>query len=162
MLKAPQLATPTSRGSRVAAWSTPEERLAVQIPCCRHDGASVARFAPLASQVISRAVTTLDLTATIAHAAGMRERPTQHFDGVSLLPLLTDTPGQEEFPSHLYWFGTLGDAAVQSGDWKLRVGYNTFLFNITSDPLELYNLANKHQVHFLLACSLFCNLRTTY
>merc|ERR1719424_1132092 len=93
----------------------------------------------IASTVIARAVSTLDLTATIAHAAGMKERPAKHFDGVSLLPWLTDTPGQEEFPSHLYWFGTLGDAAVQSGDWKLRVGYNTFLFNITSDPLELYN-----------------------
>jgi len=100
----------------------------------------------IAPKTITRAVSTLDLTATIAHAAGMKERPKQHFDGVSLLPWLTDKPGQEKFPSHLFWFGTLGDVAVQSGNWKLRLSHNTFLFNITQDPMELYNLAKSHQV----------------
>ena len=100
----------------------------------------------IAPQAISRAITTLDLTATIAHAAGMTERPAQHFDGVSLLPLLTGTPGQQQFPSHLYWFGTLGDTAVQSGNWKLRVSKSTYLFDLAADPLELYDLAQSHKV----------------
>lgn len=100
----------------------------------------------IAPKTISRAVSTLDLTATIAHAAGMKVREKKHFDGVSLLPWLTDAPGQEKFPTHLFWFGTLGDVAVQSGNWKLRLSHNTFLFNITQDPMELYNLAKSHTV----------------
>ena len=62
-------------------------------------------------------------------------RKKEHFEGVSLLPWLTDTPGQEQFPTHLFWFGTLGDVSVQSGHWKLRLSHNTYLFNITQDPL---------------------------
>ena len=62
-------------------------------------------------------------------------RKKEHFEGVSLLPWLTDTPGQEQFPTHLFWFGTLGDVSVQSGHWKLRLSHNTYLFNITQDPM---------------------------
>ena len=62
-------------------------------------------------------------------------RKKEHFEGVSLLPWLTDTPGQEQFPTHLFWFGTLGDVSVQSGHWKLRLSHNTYLFNITQDPV---------------------------
>ena len=102
------------------------------------------RIAP--GQVMRQAVTTLDLTATIAQAAGMHELPAEHFDGVSLLPWLLGAPlpASNTIHAHLYWHGLLGDTAVQSGGWKLRRSDETFLFNITHDPLELYNLAESH------------------
>jgi len=86
----------------------------------------------------------MDLTATIAQAAGMHELPPEHFDGVSLLPWLLGQSPPSAFHAHLYWHGLLGDVAVQAGGWKLRRSQGTFLFNITHDPLELYSLAQSH------------------
>ena len=76
----------------------------------------------------------------------MHELPTEHFDGVSLLPyLLADGPeAPRTFHAHLYWHGLLGDVAVQADGWKLRRSQGTFLFDLTHDPLELYNLAQSH------------------
>ncbi len=97
--------------------------------------------------VVDDVVTTLDLTATMAHAAGMNERPGGHFHGTSLLDKLTgktDTVerGSEGYKHHFYWYGTIGDIALRIGHWKLRkCGEQTFLFNITADPSELVNRA---------------------
>ena len=76
----------------------------------------------------------------------MQELPSEHFDGVSLLPYLmaVGPTAPPTFHAHLYWHGLLGDAAVQADGWKLRRSQETFLFDLTHDPLELYNLAQSH------------------
>ena len=102
------------------------------------------RIAP--AQVMRQTVSTLDLAATIAQAAGMVQPPAEHFDGVSLLPWLLGHPLPSKFHAHLYWHGLLGDTAVQSDGWKLRRSQETYLFNVSKDPLELHNLAGAHTV----------------
>ena len=96
-------------------------------------------------QVFHQVVTTLDLTATVAHAAGMAVLPEKDFDGVSLLNSLRTKTQPASFTSQQHWFGLLGDAAVQKDGMKLRRSRNTFLFNVTHDPYELFNLAGSHQ-----------------
>ena len=95
---------------------------------------------------IDDVVSTLDLTATMAHAAGMDNRPEAQFHGVSLLSRLLGksdsiTRGKGDM-QHLYWTGADGDHAVRAGDWKLRrCNKDIYLFNITADPSELVNRA---------------------
>jgi len=96
---------------------------------------------------IDEVVSTLDLTATMAHAAGIDDRPETQFHGVSLLSRLLGKSAA--IPSrgrgqmqHLYWTGADGDHAVRAGDWKLRrCNKDIYLFNITADPSELVNRA---------------------
>ena len=96
---------------------------------------------------IDDVVSTLDLTATMAHAAGMDNRPEAQFHGVSLLSRLLGksdsiTRGKGDM-QHLYWTGADGDHAVRAGDWKLRrCNKDIYLFNITADPSELVNRAS--------------------
>ena len=95
--------------------------------------------------VVDETITTLDLTATMAHAAGMTERPGGHFHGTSLLHRLLGKSdavdrGADGYKKHFYWIGANGDHALRVGHWKLRLcGEQAFLFNITADPSELVN-----------------------
>ena len=106
-------------------------------------------------QVITEPVTTLDLTATIARAAGV-EIHEKHFEGQDLLPRLVGHEATVTRPGGVlrhFWTSKSGDSAVRSGDWKLRRCRSphtelAYLFNITADPLELDNLVGRHQIAF--------------
>lgn len=92
-------------------------------------------------QVIKTPVSTLDVAAT-AVAAARTEKPA-NFDGLNLLPLLTN--GTVLPARSLYWrFWT--QTATRQGDWKLlKVGdRKPFLFNIAEDPEEKRNLLDQH------------------
>jgi len=77
-----------------------------------------------------------DFLPTLLEMAGIRKRPDQPIDGVSLVPLLR---GRDRLPRDtLYWYyptyhHSTPAVAVREGDWKL-------LHFLEDDRLELYNL----------------------
>jgi arylsulfatase A-like enzyme len=98
-----------------------------------------------AGSVYRRPVSSLDLAATAAAAAGAKlgdaDRP---IDGVNLLPYLA---GRNDAAPHeaLYWrFGT--QHAVRQGDWKLLQFENqpARLYDLEADIGEKEDLAAKH------------------
>ena len=92
-----------------------------------------------AGKVIDEMVTTLDLTATSLAVAGGTIPP--EFDGVNLMPRLTDDVALIQREKPMYWDFYSGQA-IRVGEWKLwRDADNTVLFNIAHDPAELTNLA---------------------
>ncbi len=93
-------------------------------------------------------------------------------DGCSLWPLLTD---QEKVlqPRRLYWhypldaphfLGGRSASAIRDGDWKLICFHDSGereLYNLTSDPGEVLNLAGKEsRLADSLQHELYCWLRT--
>jgi arylsulfatase A-like enzyme len=93
-------------------------------------------------------VTSPDLYPTLLEAAGLPLRPSQHADGVSLLPLLR---GEALRRGPLFWhyphYGNQGGtpgAAVRDGDWKLIRFFEDErleLYNLAADPGETRNCA---------------------
>jgi len=91
-----------------------------------------------------------DILPTVAEIAGT-ETPA-NIDGISFLPTLLDEKGQKQH-DYLYWefHERGGRLALRKGDWKL-VKYNVFdsqettteLYNLSEDPGEENNLAEKH------------------
>ncbi len=94
------------------------------------------------------AVTSTDFFPTLLELLGLRTRPSQHVDGMSLVPLLR---GDELVRGPLYWhyphYGNQGGApgaAIRDGDWKLIQWYE-------GGPPELYHLANDEGERYDLA-----------
>lgn len=87
---------------------------------------------------------TMDWSATLLDAAGVRPDPGYPLDGMSLLPVLRDA--HHQFPRSLYWrMNHRGQRALRDGDWKyLRVDGDDYLFNVASDERERANLS-AHQ-----------------
>ena len=93
-------------------------------------------------------VSSVDFYPTLLELAGLRKRPEQHLDGVSVAPLLR---GESFDRGPLYWhyphYGNQGSApggAIRDAEWKLIKWYEdgaTELFHIPSDMGEQYNLA---------------------
>jgi len=93
-------------------------------------------------------VTSTDFYPTLLELAGLRKRPEQHLDGVSLVPALQ---GEELSREPLFWhyphYGNQGgapSAAIRDGDWKLIQWYEdgaTELFHLGQDPGENYDLS---------------------
>lgn len=91
-----------------------------------------------------------DILPTVAEITGT-ETPA-NIDGISFLPALLDEEGQKQH-DYLYWefHERGGRLALRKGDWKL-VKYNVFdpqkttseLYNLSEDPGEENNLAEKH------------------
>lgn len=95
------------------------------------------------AQTIDEPVLSLDFMATAMQlAAG---RIPDKYDGVDLLPRLKNEASTVDRPNPIYWnYGDpgAGEVAIRKGDWKLRRnGAGDFLFNILSDPNELFNHA---------------------
>lgn len=90
-----------------------------------------------------------DVMPTLAELAGVKTP--EDIDGISFLPALLGTEGQEQH-DYLYWeFHELGGRqAIRKGNWKL-VRYQVFdpakttteLFDLNNDPGEENNLAEK-------------------
>ena len=94
-------------------------------------------------------VTTPDFYPTLLEAAGLEPLPEQHVDGVSLVPLLTQTGGLEReaifwhYPHYGNQGGTPG-ASIRAGDYKLIEFFednHVELYNLREDIGEAHDLS---------------------
>lgn len=85
----------------------------------------------------------MDWLPTLLEAAGARPDPAYPADGASLLPVLTGKAAPSS--RKLFWrYRHNAQRAVRNGDMKwLKIGPNTFLFNVAADPLERANLKQR-------------------
>lgn len=91
-----------------------------------------------AGQVYEEPVIALDVAATAVALAGAPEDSS--LDGAYLIPYLT---GKKSGAPHeaLYW-RWLSQSAIRKGDWKLlRLENRNYLFDLSADKEEKYNLA---------------------
>lgn len=97
-------------------------------------------------------VCSTDFYPTILELCGLPMRPTQHLDGVSLVPLLK---GQDRLNRQaLYWHyphysnqGGFPGGAIRERDWKLIERLEdgrVHLYNLDSDPGERQDLADRY------------------
>ncbi len=101
--------------------------------------------------VIDAPVTSTDFFPTLLELAGLRLRPDQHLDGMSMVPLLR---GELSDRGPLFWhyphYGNQGgapSAAIRAGNWKLIRWYEddaVELYNLANDPGERYELSRLH------------------
>jgi arylsulfatase A-like enzyme len=104
------------------------------------------------NSVCKTPVITTDFYPTLLELAGLPLAPSQHADGVSLIPVLKGGELQRSAP--LFWhyphYGNQGGApcgAVRDGDWKLIEWFedgSLELFNLRDDPGERKNLATEN------------------
>ena len=94
-------------------------------------------------RTINTPVISLDILPTVLDAMGRLRKP-HHFDGKSLLPLISGVA--QEHHETLFWSkGSEGQWAVRRGDWKLHSDRGrTDLIDLAKDPAESKNLANQH------------------
>ncbi|HXN10063.1 MAG TPA: sulfatase-like hydrolase/transferase [Steroidobacteraceae bacterium] len=87
----------------------------------------------------------MDWMPTLLHAAGAATDPDYPPDGIDLLPELTGAA--PELPRTLYWrYKANAQRAVRDGDYKyLKIGPNTFLFDVVRDPMERANLKDRQR-----------------
>jgi arylsulfatase A-like enzyme len=93
-----------------------------------------------AASTYSKAVSSLDLAATITELAGGKFKE-EEMDGVNLIPFITGEKSGQPHES-LKWRFTIS-AAMVSGDWKLVRLPDRFpmLYNLKDDLAEQNNLA---------------------
>jgi arylsulfatase A-like enzyme len=86
----------------------------------------------------------MDWLPTLLAAAGTSPDPAAPSDGMNLLPLLTAKAGVQS--RTLYWrYKANAQRAVRDGDYKaLKIGGNSYLFNVADDPLERSDLKAKY------------------
>ena len=86
---------------------------------------------------------TMDWSATLLDAAGVKAHPDYALDGASVLPVLKDAGHQFHRPLH-WRMNHRGQRAMRDGDYKyLRVDGNDYLFNIPADERERANLGKR-------------------
>ena len=105
-----------------------------------------------AGSTCSDPVTSTDFYPTMLEMAGMKSRPKQHCDGMSMVPLLKG--GKSLGRKAIYWHyphnhgsGSVPSGAVRSGDWKLIEWYGDKrieLFNLAKDIGEATDLAKSN------------------
>lgn len=101
--------------------------------------------------VWSEPVTSTDFYPTMLEMAGLPPRPSQHCDGVSLVPLLREgkAPARKAIFWHYPHYSNQGgppSGAVRCGDWKLIRWYEDGrqeLYNIKQDLSEKTDLAAR-------------------
>jgi arylsulfatase A len=96
----------------------------------------------------SQPAITMDLTATILSAAGVKVVEARPLDGIDLIPLLKKDANPVE--RTFYWRGTRADSphrAVREGRWKFITDTPLFpgmLFDVVADPGERNDLTARH------------------
>lgn len=82
----------------------------------------------------------MDWMPTLLSASGVASDPDFPFDGINLLPMLTQDAASVE--RKLFWrYKANAQRAARDGDFKyLKILENTFLFNVVEDPMERANL----------------------
>jgi arylsulfatase A-like enzyme len=110
----------------------------IRVPWIAHWPAAIARGA-----VSSQPCMTMDWSATVLDAAGVKAHPAYPLDGVSLLPVLRDP--SHRFHRPLHWrMKHRGQRALREGDWKyLRVDGHDYLFDLSRDERERANQAGR-------------------
>lgn len=107
----------------------------------------------MAPKVISDKVIGMDFYPTLLDLAGLPAQNSQHVDGVSLMPLITN---KQEISRDLFWhyphYGNQGgepSSIIREGDWKL-IHYwedeRNELYNLQDDPKERNDLSNVKSV----------------
>ena len=86
----------------------------------------------------------MDWLPTLCAAAGTGPDPNVPSDGIDLLPVLTRAAPAKA--RTLFWrYKANAQRAVRDGDYKaLKIGANTYLFNVVDDPLERSNLKHRY------------------
>jgi arylsulfatase A-like enzyme len=97
-------------------------------------------------KVSAQVAMTMDITASILAAAGVRAPPAYHPDGIDILPILR---GKDPIRDRrLFWRWSRPEArqrAVRSGRWKLmNDAGQLLLFDLATDPGERKDVAASH------------------
>jgi arylsulfatase A-like enzyme len=110
----------------------------IRVPWIAHWPAAIAP-----GGVSTQACMTMDWSATMLDAAGVKANANYPLDGLSLLNVIKQP--SKTFPRPLHWrMNHRGQRAMRDGDWKyLRVDGNDYLFNIPGDERERANLGNR-------------------
>ena len=96
-----------------------------------------------AGLIVDTPVAHVDVTPTLAAAAGAALPAGVEIDGRSLLPLALGTEGFARPDDAIFWQSGYY-RVVRAGNWKLQVDSKqgkTWLFNLATDPVEANNLA---------------------
>lgn len=117
-------------------------------------GISVPAFVRWPGRVRSAVTTrqvaiTMDWTATILSAAGVKAHKDHPPDGKDLMPILTEK--QKPFERTLYWrtFQRTQQKAMRQGKWKyLQDEKGEYLFDISTDRAEKNNLRQREEKRF--------------
>lgn len=115
----------------------------IRVPTAMSWPAHVAK-----GQTCDQAMITMDWVPTLLAAAGTAPAKTYPSDGMNLLPVLTGSA--RPAPRKLYWrYKANHQRAMLDGDYKyLKIAENSFLFNVTEDPLERANLKERQPERF--------------
>jgi arylsulfatase A-like enzyme len=110
----------------------------IRVPWIAHWPAAIAP-----GGVSTQACLTMDWSATMLDAAGVKADADYPLDGLSLLNVIKQPA--KTFARPLHWrMNHRGQRAMRDGDWKyLRVDGNDYLFNIPADERERANLGNQ-------------------
>jgi arylsulfatase A-like enzyme len=98
-----------------------------------------------AGVVNEQVMISMDWLPTLLQAAGAAPDPQFPPDGLNLLSVLTgSTPPA---PRKLFWrYKANAQRAVRDGNYKyLKIGPNTFLFDVVADPMERANLKDRQR-----------------
>jgi arylsulfatase A-like enzyme len=90
----------------------------------------------------------MDWVPTLLEAAGTGPAAAFPADGTNLLPILTGNASPT--PRKLFWrYKANAQRAMRDGDYKyLKIQDNTFLFNVSEDPMERANLkARRNDIY---------------
>jgi arylsulfatase A-like enzyme len=90
---------------------------------------------------------TMDWLPTLLGAAGVAGAAGKPSDGIDLRPALSGGALAER---PLFWrYKGLAQQAMRQGDWKyLKIGNNSFLFNLADDPMERANLKSRQSARY--------------
>ena len=96
-----------------------------------------------AGGTVAQVAISMDWMPTLLAAAGASPDPAYPPDGMNLLPVLTQNTAPVS--RKLFWrYKANAQRAMRDGDMKwLKIGENTFLFNVVADPLERANLKDR-------------------
>jgi arylsulfatase A-like enzyme len=95
-------------------------------------------------EIYDQPISTLDIFPTVAHAIGAPLLVDRVYDGVDLMPYISD--GSTDLPHQTLYWRVNWASAVRHHNWKLirTPGNQTWLFDLGKDPGESYNLLEQH------------------
>jgi arylsulfatase A-like enzyme len=103
-----------------------------------------------AGEITQQVVVTMDWSATILSAGGVKPNKDFPLDGINLIPMLTSN--KKIIERTIYWrvFQRNKQKAVRMGEWKyLQDAKGEYLFNLANDQGEKNNLKEKQQKIFM-------------
>ncbi|WP_026898080.1 sulfatase-like hydrolase/transferase [Daejeonella oryzae] len=99
--------------------------------------------------IAKQVVITMDWTATILAAGGIKSQQEFPLDGIDLMPILTEK--EKTLERTIYWrtFQRTKQKAIRMGEWKyLQDEKGEYLFNLDTDPGEKNDLKATQQTIF--------------